>query len=257
MASEEAPVVDIGTARERANIDTRRAVGTLRFIISVALLDIAAAAGAFIAAVELESGGWLYPLAVIGAAGVGTLAAISGAWVFQFVRAPVRQRDEARAALEELTKPSEFPNISIEIGNFRQSWEDHAGAQRFDHGTHRVRFPVVVTNRETSRPVSLSFSVTINSPDGNVLATMLPTEQEDELPLVVRPQDSTRIELSVFLNEFVTERLRTTERVRGRLRVDINGDLFRLNVFDLLSQKGIEMWLPGFYPWEDPPVAPE
>jgi hypothetical protein len=120
-----------------------------------------------------------------------------------------------------------------------------------------VWLPVVVTNREESRRVSLRFNVTINSPNGNgVLVRLLPTEQEDSLPLVVDPQDSKRIQLSVFLNEYVTQRLRT-ERIVGRLvQCDVNGDLFRLNVFDLLSQKAIEIRLPGNYPQEQPPESP-
>jgi hypothetical protein len=74
-----------------------------------------------------------------------------------------------------------------------------------------------------------------------------PTEQQDHLPFVVEPQDSKRIDLSLFLNEYVTEQLRTTTMFRGRQRYDINGDLFRLNVFDRLSRTGIEMRLPGVY----------
>jgi hypothetical protein len=117
-----------------------------------------------------------------------------------------------------------------------------------------VWFPVVVTNREESRRVSLRFDVTINLPDGSgVFVPRLPTEQENRLPLIVDPRDSKSIQLSVFLNEYVTERLRT-ERMVGRfVRYDLNGDLFRLNVFDLLSQKGIEMRLPGLHPQENAP----
>ena len=174
--------------------------------------------------------------------------------MFEFIRAPVRQRNEARAKVTELTAVTPFPNVVIEILNFRQDFQDHAGNRIRDGHTHRVWFPVVVTNREDSRRVSLRFEVTINSPDGNgVLVAGLPTEQEDKLPLVVDPQDAKRMEVSVFLNEYVTQRVRTEQMVGRFVRYDVNGDLFRLNVFDLLSQKGIEMRLPGFHPQENAP----
>lgn len=161
-------------------------------------------------------------------------------------------------SVHEFTAITPFPNVVIEVEAFEQAWEDHAGNHQPDCSTHRARFPVVVTNREEARRVSLRFDVTINSPDGNgVLVRSLPTEQRNELPLVVDPQDSKRIEFSVFLNEYVTERLREGKVIEGLMRYDINGDLFRLNVFDLLSRKGIEMRLPDFYPVEHPPAGPE
>jgi hypothetical protein len=242
------------SAWQRAKADTRRVVGTLWFVIGVPLLDIAAAAIALIVASETHSSGALYVVAAIGAAGIGTIAAFVGVWTFQVIRAPVRQRNETRAKVTELTAVAPFPNVLIEIRNFRQDFQDHAGKRISDGHTHRVWFPVVVTNREESRRVSLRFDVSINSPDGSsVLFPRLPTEQEDRLPLVVDPQDSKSIQLSVFLNEYVTERLRTEQMVGRFVSYDVNGDLFRLNVFDLLSQKGIEMRLPGFHPQESAP----
>jgi hypothetical protein len=109
-------------------------------------------------------------------------------------------------------------------------------------------FPVVVTNREEARRVSLRFDVTINAPDGSgVHVPVLRTEQQDDLPLVVDPQTSRRMTLSVFLNENVAGQLREEKTFLGRQIYDINGDLFRLNVHDLLSGQQIQMRLPGFY----------
>jgi len=109
-------------------------------------------------------------------------------------------------------------------------------------------FPVVVTNREEARRVSLRFDVTINAPDGSgVLVPVLQTEQQDELPLVMDPQTSRRMTLSVFLNEHVAGQLREEKMFLGRRIYDINGDLFRLSVRDLLSDQRIQMRLPGFY----------
>jgi hypothetical protein len=109
-------------------------------------------------------------------------------------------------------------------------------------------FPVVVTNREEARRVSLRFDVTINAPDGSgVLVPVLQTEQQDELPLVVDPRNSKRMTLSVFLNEHVAGQLREEKTILGRRLYDINGDLFRVNVRDLLSGQLVQMRLPGFY----------
>lgn len=182
-----------------------------------------------------------------------TVAAIT-TWLFLWGRAMVRQRDEARAGVIELTEATPFPNVEIHIARVRQAWQDHAGHLIEDARTHRFWWPVVVTNREETRRVSLSFDVSILSPDANgVLVPSLPVEQEDELPLVVDPQNSQRTRLSLFLNDYVTERLREERTFQGRTVYDINGDLLRLNVFDRLSQKRIEMRLPGTYPQQQAP----
>jgi len=149
-----------------------------------------------------------------------------------------------------------FPDVEIVVERLRQAWETHDGRRDPNCNRHRMRFPVIVTNREESRRVALSFDVTINRPDGNgVLMPGLPTEQQDQLPLVVDAQDLRRLDLSLFLNEYVTGQLRTVTMFQGQPRYDINGDLFRLNVFDRLSRRGIDMWLPGVYPRELPPAA--
>jgi len=172
----------------------------------------------------------------------GNVVAAITTWLFLWARAVVRQRDEARARVSEFTAVTPFPNVEIQIVRLRQDWQDHAGNRIQDARTQRYWWPVVVTNREETRRVSLSFDVTILSPDGNgVFAPGMPVEQEDELPLVVDAQDSQRTTLSLFLNEYVTQRLGD------------NGELLRLNVFDRLSQKSIEMRLPGIYA-QHPPV---
>jgi hypothetical protein len=250
--------VDTRSSIARANADAARVAGSLRFVLAVATLDIAAAGVAFAVAHAKHSSGSLYVLVAIAAAGLGTIAAVGIVWLFQLLRAPVRQRNEARAMIAELTAVAPFPDVAIEIENFRDDWQDHAGNRILDASTGRVWFPVVATNREESRRVSLRFDVTINAPDGNgVLFPHLRTEQHDDLPLVVDPQDSKRIELSVFLNEYVTDRLRIDRSVGRLVRYEMNTDLFRLNVFDLLSRKRIEMRLPGFYPREPPPKEEE
>ncbi len=86
-------------------------------------------------------------------------------------------------------------------------------------------------------------------PDGSGrIIARLPTEQDDDLPFAVDPQDSRRIDLSLFINEYLTNQLREAKFIGGRMAFDMNGDLLRLHVFDLLSQQGIEMRLPGSYP---------
>jgi hypothetical protein len=160
------------------------------------------------------------------------------------LRAPYRQRDEARAEIDELTAPREFPNVYIQSHNFLEVWEDHAGNRGYKHGTARPRSRMVVTNREESRSVSLTFRVSAYNPDGELEANYLPTEQHAEAPLVVAPQDSEAFELSFFLNEYVIGRIQKIER--GVPVID--AEQFRLNVFDLLSQKGIEMEMIGTYP---------
>src|SRR6266545_3282115 len=55
------------------------------------------------------------------------------------------------------------------------------------------------------------------------------------------PQTSRRMTLSVFLNEHVAGQLREEKTFLGRRLYDINGDLFRLNVSDLLSGLRIQM----------------
>ena len=176
-------------------------------------------------------------IAGLAIAGITTFGAL-------WMRAVVRQRDEARAGVAELTQP--FPNVLIEIDRLREDWQDQAGTRLDEPRTYRAWFPVVVTNREQERRVSLRFYLTINSPDGSgVLVTHFPTEQEEELPLLVDPQDSKRIELSVFANDYLTARM--LEETRSG-RHEINGaNLLYLNVFDLLSEKEIDMRVPSTY----------
>jgi hypothetical protein len=186
-------------------------------------------------------------------AGVG-VAAIS-TWLFLWWRALIDQRDEARETLIELTAATPFPNVEIDVMRLQEDWQDHAGNHISRASTYRFWWPVIATNREDVRRVSLSFHVTVKSVEGDDdLFPFLRVEQEDELPLVVEPLDSERIRLSVFLGEYHTERMREERIVDGNTVYEMNGDQLRLNVFDRISQKGIEMQLPGRYPQE---LAPD
>jgi hypothetical protein len=159
------------------------------------------------------------------------------------LRAPYRQRNEARAEIHELTAPREFPNVFIQSHNFLEVWEDHAGNRGYEHGSARPRSRMTITNREESQSVSLTFRVSAYNPQGELEANYLPTDQHSEAPLVVAAQNSEAFELSFFLNPYVIERIKKIER--GVPVID--AEQFRLHVFDLLSQKGIEMEMVGSY----------
>lgn len=246
------------TVWSRASADTRRIVtGALWFQIAVGVLTIAAAGATLAVGAIQKHHPVFYLLAVLALAAV-PLAAIFIVWLVALVRAPFRQRDEARKEIDELTAPTRFPNLAIDVRNLREDWQDAAGNRITAPDTCRFWWPVVLTNREESGRVSLRFDVSILSPDGSgVVFPYLQTEQDDDLPLVVDAQDSRRIELSVFLNEYATPHVRTERLVSGEVRHGLNGDLLRLHVFDLISQEGIEMRLPGPHPRQEAPPPVE
>jgi hypothetical protein len=242
------------SAITRANRETHLAIRTVRFLLTVTVLDVVAAAIALVVAAKTHSTGPVYVIATLGAVCIGLLASLTGTWLFQFFRAPYRQRDEALAEVAILKVPRDFPRVGIDIGFISQSWElmDGTAADEMTRNAGvRVKFTAILTNREPEDRVSLAFVLAIHHREG-IVVTRVASDQHSELPFVLDARDTKRLDLSFFIPKSLAERAMETETIGSREFRAIPHKAFQLAVTDQLSQQRMEMFLPGGFETKSP-----
>lgn len=236
-------------AWRRARRDAVAAIESWRFLFAALVFDTFAAMAAYAVTNDPGQDRSVKVATVGGAVIVGPfllgLAVLLALWV----TAPVRQRNEARAQLAQVTEARKFPRGRIEVTQY--GYFDTQDAERL------LVFGVKVTNREVSRRMNLELDfilrlftrITHYNPTLKPLEARLSLVQRGPDPppavLVVDAQDSSD---PTYVARWDLETGLAFDEDASTFTPELEGDTLFLRVFDLQSGERIEIEVPGV--WE-------
>lgn len=234
-----AVTADTESAWTRARRDWTRSVESWWFILLTAILDAGCASVAAVIAHGQSSGVFIVLIAaLIGTVG-GTVSSLAVVGAVQLMRAPYRQRDEARRDLQKLRAPQGWPNIDVTL---------HDLYEFFSFGRLRNEYPselhmdAVVVNRQPDTPANISFKLIGQESQGRRF--VIEPQHAREYPQHVAQQRSARFRLAFTIRRDVREGLGV---IRGEYDppAPIPSQIFHLAVEDHISGETRKVELPG------------